>query len=71
MDEGGQTVTALGQTGEIAVKGPQVMAGYWQRPDETAKVTTAESARTNATVVASRGAATRRTQVVSQSTPGR
>ncbi|MEW6478110.1 MAG: long-chain-fatty-acid--CoA ligase [Pseudomonadota bacterium] len=27
-----------GQAGEIAIKGPQVMAGYWQRPDETAKV---------------------------------
>ena len=31
-----------GQAGEIAVQGPQVMAGYWQRPDETAKVTTAD-----------------------------
>jgi long-chain acyl-CoA synthetase len=31
-----------GQAGEIAIKGPQVMAGYWQRPDETAKVMTAE-----------------------------
>ncbi len=29
-----------GQSGEIAIKGPQVMAGYWQRPDETAKVMT-------------------------------
>jgi long-chain acyl-CoA synthetase len=29
-----------GQVGEIAIKGPQVMAGYWQRPDETAKVMT-------------------------------
>jgi len=29
-----------GQRGEIAIKGPQVMAGYWQRPDETAKVMT-------------------------------
>ncbi|MEG2048756.1 MAG: long-chain-fatty-acid--CoA ligase [Comamonas sp.] len=42
VDEAGQTVTELGKTGEIAVKGPQVMAGYWQRPDETAKVTTAD-----------------------------
>ena len=30
----------MGQPGEIAIKGPQVMAGYWQRPDETAKVMT-------------------------------
>jgi len=28
----------VGQPGEIAIQGPQVMAGYWQRPDETAKV---------------------------------
>ena len=33
---------AQGQPGEIAIKGPQVMAGYWQRPDETAKVMTAD-----------------------------
>ena len=32
----------LGTPGEIAIKGPQVMAGYWQRPDETAKVMTAD-----------------------------
>ncbi|HEX7387511.1 MAG TPA: AMP-binding protein [Castellaniella sp.] len=32
-----QTVP-LGQQGEICVKGPQVMQGYWNRPDETAKV---------------------------------
>jgi long-chain acyl-CoA synthetase len=31
----------LGQRGEIAIRGPQVMAGYWNRPDETAKVMTA------------------------------
>jgi len=30
----------LGQPGEICVRGPQVMAGYWNRPDETAKVMT-------------------------------
>jgi long-chain acyl-CoA synthetase len=32
----------LGQTGELCIKGPQVMAGYWQRPDETAKVLDAD-----------------------------
>ncbi len=33
---------ALGETGEICVRGPQVMKGYWNRPDETAKVFTAD-----------------------------
>ena len=42
VDAEGRTVEVLGEPGEIAVKGPQVMAGYWQRPDETAKVTTAD-----------------------------
>jgi long-chain acyl-CoA synthetase len=32
----------LGEAGEICAQGPQVMAGYWNRPDETAKVTTAD-----------------------------
>ena len=36
LDDDGNEV-APGQPGEIAIKGPQVMAGYWQRPDETAK----------------------------------
>ena len=40
LDDEGNEVTTLGQPGEIAIKGPQVMAGYWQRPDETAKVMT-------------------------------
>ena len=39
LDDDGKEVPA-GQSGEIAIKGPQVMAGYWQRPDETAKVMT-------------------------------
>ena len=37
IDDDGQPVP-VGQAGEIAIQGPQVMAGYWQRPDETAKV---------------------------------
>ncbi|MDO5624502.1 MAG: long-chain-fatty-acid--CoA ligase [Pseudomonadota bacterium] len=41
LDDAGNEVP-LGQAGEIAIKGPQVMAGYWQRPDETAKVMTAD-----------------------------
>ena len=41
LDDAGNEVP-LGETGEIAIKGPQVMAGYWQRPDETAKVMTAD-----------------------------
>jgi long-chain acyl-CoA synthetase len=32
----------VGETGELCIKGPQVMAGYWNRPDETAKVMTAD-----------------------------
>jgi long-chain acyl-CoA synthetase len=41
VDDDGNDVP-VGQPGEIAIQGPQVMAGYWQRPDETAKVMTAD-----------------------------
>jgi long-chain acyl-CoA synthetase len=40
-DDDGNEVP-LGQPGEICAKGPQVMAGYWNRPDETANVMTAD-----------------------------
>jgi long-chain acyl-CoA synthetase len=33
---------AAGEPGELCIKGPQVMAGYWNRPDETAKAMTAD-----------------------------
>ena len=41
LDDDGNPV-ALGEPGEIAIRGPQVMSGYWNRPDETAKVMTAD-----------------------------
>ena len=41
LDDDGNEVP-MGQPGEIAIRGPQVMAGYWQRPDETEKVMTAD-----------------------------
>jgi len=41
LDDAGNEV-ALGTPGEIAIRGPQVMAGYWNRPEETAKVMTAD-----------------------------
>ena len=36
-DDDGKEV-ALGERGEICIKGPQVMLGYWKRPEETAKM---------------------------------
>jgi long-chain acyl-CoA synthetase len=39
LDDNGEKLP-VGQVGEIAIRGPQVMAGYWNRPDETAKVMT-------------------------------
>ena len=38
-DDKGHEV-ALGEQGEVCARGPQVMPGYWRRPDETAKVMT-------------------------------
>lgn len=41
LDDAGKPVP-LNDIGEIAIRGPQVMTGYWQRPDETAKAMTAD-----------------------------
>jgi long-chain acyl-CoA synthetase len=41
LDDDGNQVP-LGEVGEICIRGPQVMKGYWNRPDETAKVFTAD-----------------------------
>jgi len=40
-DDAGKEM-ALGEAGEICIRGPQVMACYWQRPEETAQVMTAD-----------------------------
>jgi long-chain acyl-CoA synthetase len=37
-------ILAVGETGEICIAGPQVMQGYWQKPEETAKVMTKDGA---------------------------
>ncbi len=41
LDDDGKPV-AQGERGEISIRGPQVMKGYWNRPEETAKVMTAD-----------------------------
>lgn len=41
LDDAGNQLPP-GQVGEIAIRGPQVMEGYWQKPEETAKVMTAD-----------------------------
>jgi long-chain acyl-CoA synthetase len=41
LDDDGNAL-ATGAVGEIAIRGPQVMEGYWQRPEETARVMTAD-----------------------------
>ena len=41
-DDDGRDVP-LGEVGEICIRGPQVMAGYWNRPDETARVMTEDN----------------------------
>ncbi len=39
-----EVILSVGETGEICISGPQVMKGYWQRDDETAKVMASDGA---------------------------
>lgn len=41
LDDEGHEV-ALGERGEVSIRGPQVMAGYWQKPEETRQAMTAD-----------------------------
>ena len=41
IDENGRSLVT-GKAGELCIRGPQVMKGYWQQPEETAKVLTAD-----------------------------
>lgn len=38
VDHGGHEITELDQPGELQIRGPQVMLGYWQRPEATAEI---------------------------------
>lgn len=54
VDDNDLEVTSLGEPGELCCKGPQVMAGYWQRPDETEKVIKAGWLHTGDVAIADR-----------------